>query len=131
MIPEKLALLSDNTNTFLLSQFQIKTTAAVFETASNSIILLTLKANCTVLEACNKKACLTLELPRASIDVFSFLKLCYLKHTPYFLLKLFDFYFFADAHNLFKFQKVFVIRHRNKLTSTYNYQARQLTLHTI
>jgi len=46
----------------------------------------------------------------------------------YFLWKLFDFSFFVDAHRLLKFYKFFVIRHRNKLTSTYNYQARQLTL---
>ena len=76
-------------------------------------------------------ASLTLELPSASIDVFSFFKLCFLKPTQYFLLKLFDFYFFVGAHNLLKFQKVFVIRHRNKLTPTYNYQARQLTLQAI
>ena len=54
-----------------------------------------------------------------------------LKHTPYFLLKLFNFYFFVDAHNLLKFQKVFVIRHRNKLTPTYHYQGRPLTLRAI
>ena len=74
---------------------------------------------------------LTLELPITLMEGFSFSKLCHLKHTRYFLLKLFEFYFFVDARNLLKFQKLFIILHENKLTSTYNYQARQLTLQKI
>jgi len=65
----------------------------------------------------------TLELPSASIDVFSISKLCNLKHRVYFLLKLFDIYFLVDAHNLLKFQKISVIHHRNKLVPTYTLQS--------
>jgi len=46
-------------------------------------------------------------------------------------LKLFDIYFFVDARNLLTFQKILVIRHRNKRMPTYNHQAPQLTLEAV
>ena len=48
-----------------------------------------------------------------------------------FLLKLFDFYFFVEAHSVLKFKKIVVIHHRNKLMPTHNYQVHQLTLQAI
>ena len=62
---------------------------------------------------------------------FFIFKALLLEAYTVFLLKFFGVYFFMDAHNPLKFQKVFVIHHRNKLTPTHYYQVRQLMLQAI